>query len=136
MKIWVPPQGLIFDGVGDSIPFVTDMAGDFTIEAWLKPVKDPTWKHIAAINRLGKSQSFVDGQPVTDAETLTATGGRILTYKEGVVSSTEYFESVYINELRISNGVARGLKEMSIDQISDPEYPWPSIQQANLEQKT
>jgi hypothetical protein len=105
MKIWVPPQGLLFDGVGDSILFITDLTGDYTIETFAAPSDE--WVHVAVTRKFGELSMFLNGKQTSVEEISKVTNGHILSYVDGQLSFKNPSQEMNLCDVKVTDGVVR-----------------------------
>lgn len=105
MPLLVPKR--YFDGVGDYVPFTTDLLTDHTMETVVGNMD--TWHHVAMTrSRDGLLSYFIDGVKVAPDDCKAVTGGKVLDYKEGKLTiRNETDSSMYIAEIRVTDGLHR-----------------------------
>jgi Concanavalin A-like lectin/glucanases superfamily len=119
MPIYVPKQEIFtFSGCGDylDMPFDVDVSGDFTIETWARPVDD--WRFLAMTRDCSGMHYYIDNQEASAKEFSEATGGKkVLSIKEEHVTldPNRNFNG-FLDDLRITNGVARSKETLLINQ--------------------
>lgn len=98
MKIWVPPE-----------PKLILAAGDWTVDAWLKPTEGQ-WAHIAVTVTSGLLiQHYVDGQKVRPDHPLALLANKTLPPLASPKPNLDHLREFRgeINELRITNALRK-----------------------------
>ena len=140
MKLYVPPQeivvpepvGMTFDGCGDYMP-VPDSAfgdGDWTMEAWMKPTTGE-WNNVVIVRSDGVVTEYLNGNEVPTG-TLKQRGFEIMPSGPGLMTAKindSYVQLLppdfngHVNDIRITNGIARKKEQMLFAHGEPEETP-------------
>lgn len=103
-----------------------------SIEIWLSPgtpsslitatsaITASTWQHVALSRSSGTVRLFVNGTSVGSASNSAEWTGQRIFIGDNNVTGTDYFYNGYIDELRITQGVARYTANFTVPSVTFP----------------
>lgn len=100
MKLYVPNQDLVFDGVGDYL-----ILPDTTIESVVKNPLFDEWTHIALVRKSNEFTTYINGVESKLPNSISFL--KEFYVQDNRIVSPEIPKDTYLGELRITSGFAR-----------------------------